>query len=101
MSYKIWYGNFLINRFNAIIQRLVEHGIIAYLKEENKRIMRLEDHRSNHRKNTVNPVSLNDVHDTFLILLVGILIAFFSILIEYSVSTFFKKRAARHITFLK
>lgn len=103
MSYKIWYGNFLINRFNVIIQRLVEHGIINYLKEENKRIMRILDHHSGRViANTVDSVSLNDAQDTFLILFVGLLIAFFSFSIEYSVVAVLKyrARAARRIQFL-
>lgn len=101
MSYKLWYANFLINRFNVIVQRLVEHGIIAYLKEENKRILRLEEHRSDRViANTVNPVSLHDIQDTFLILFAGLLIASLSILIEHLVVKIIEYRSARRITYL-
>lgn len=99
MSYKLWFANFFINRFNIIVQRLVEHGIIAYLKEENKRIMRLEDHHADRViAHAVNPVSLNDIQDTFLIFFGGLLIASLSILIECLVVKIVKYKTARRIT---
>lgn len=84
ISYKLWFCNPLINRFNIVIQRLVEHGILAYLKEESKRILGSESVSADKLiSNTVDSVALHDIQDTFSILLFGLLLAIVSLLIEY------------------
>lgn len=84
ISYKVWIRNTLINRFDIVIQRLVEHGIVAYLKEESIRILGSESTSPDKMvSNRVDSVSLHDIQDTFLILIVGLLLAILSLLIEY------------------
>lgn len=83
----------VIGRFNVVIQRLVEHGIIAYLKEENKKILRSEhDTVDKAIANSVSSVTLNDIQDTFFILIFGQFLAFLSVLIEYGVSRYRRER---------
>lgn len=84
--------NHLVNRFNGMIQRLVEHGIVAYLKEENKRILRSKGYREKKLIwSSVDSVSVHEVQPIFLILLIGSLLAVFSLLVEYVIVAYTTK----------
>ncbi|KAJ6647652.1 Cytochrome P450 6d1 [Pseudolycoriella hygida] len=81
LSYKLRKFSLIEDRMNTIIQRCVDHGIVKYLKEKNKRILigikPTEQTKDNEAISTnVKPLSLSDMKNSFLLAALGLLLIF-------------------------
>lgn len=73
LSYKLHFYSGIEDRMNIVIQRCVEHGVAQYLVAKNKRLLsgsRLKDQEI--ISTTMQPVSLSDMQDTYLLYALGI-----------------------------
>ncbi|KAJ6643881.1 hypothetical protein Bhyg_08846, partial [Pseudolycoriella hygida] len=76
LSYKLHVFSAIENPFNTVMQRCVNHGIVKYLVEKNKRLLtgikpneQIKD--KNEISSNVDPLSVSDLRHSLLLLAVG------------------------------
>ncbi|KAJ6643872.1 hypothetical protein Bhyg_08837 [Pseudolycoriella hygida] len=84
LSYKIHLLSAIEHRMNDLIQRCVNHGIVQYLVEKNKRLLTGIDQRDQPKHDRVNvePLSISDMRSAFFLFAFGLILSAATFLAE-------------------
>ncbi|KAJ6643876.1 hypothetical protein Bhyg_08841 [Pseudolycoriella hygida] len=97
LSFKLHFFAIIEDRLNTLIQRCVNHGIVKYLVEKNKRLLTgIKAGEQNNDKqmisSNVEPLSFSDVRNSFLLGALGLV---FSAVAFFAEKIYFAKRCFR------
>ncbi|KAJ6643877.1 hypothetical protein Bhyg_08842 [Pseudolycoriella hygida] len=87
LSYKLRYFGAIEDRMNTLVQRCVNHGIVKYLVEKNKRLVTgIKPTEQTKDKevisSNVEPLSLSDIRNSFLLGAVGLVLSAITFMAE-------------------